>query len=122
MAANITTASVKVGLDASTFKSGVQNLKASLGGLDNTFSKLGKDLVSFVKGNIAGLAATAGLTTIGAMLKKGFDASQVFEKNSLAIKAFGETAGDLEPLLGTLRQMTFRNTEMGETASEAAVS
>lgn len=120
MAANITTASVKVGLDASTFKSGVQNLKASLGGLDNTFSKLGKDLFSFVKGNIAGLAATAGLTTIGAMLKKGFDASQVFEKNSLAIKAFGETAGDLEPLLGTLRQMTFRNTEMGETASEAA--
>lgn len=120
MAANITTASVKVGLDASTFKSGVQNLKASLGGLDNTFSKLGKDLFGFVKGNIASLAGLAGLGTVGAMLKKGWDAKQVFEKNAIAIKAFAKSAGDVEPLLDNLKQLTFRNSEMGETASEAS--
>jgi len=120
MASAITTASVKVGLDASQFKSGVSNLKNSLGGIDNTFSKLGKDLFGFIKGNVASLAGLAGLGGLGVMLKKGFDAKQVFEKNSLAIKAFGDSAGDLDPLLNTLRQITFRNSEMGETAGEAA--
>lgn len=108
--AAITTASVKVGLDASKFKAGVDGLKEHISGITSTATKM------------IGLLGIGYLGLQGTIegVKASFGKVMAFEKTQAAIEAVAGGAEKAKNLVATLSEITGRNEEQGTALANMA--
>lgn len=108
--AAITTASVKVGLDASKFKAGVDGLKGYMSDITSTATKM------------IGLLGIGYLGLQGTIegVKASFGKVMAFEKQQAAIEAVAGGAEKAKALVATLSEITGRNEEQGTALANMA--
>lgn len=108
--AAITTASVKVGLDASKFKAGVDGLKEHISGITSTATKM------------IGLLGIGYLGLQGTIegVKASFGKVMAFEKTQAAIEAVAGGAEKAKNLVATLSEITGRNEQQGTALANMA--
>lgn len=108
--AAITTASVKVGLDASKFKAGVDGLKGYMSDITSTATKM------------IGLLGIGYLGLQGTIegVKASFGKVMAFEKQQAAIEAVAGGAEKAKNLVATLSEITGRNEEQGTALANMA--